>query len=120
MAIVDLPENWVEIEAVLLNQPGYCHRAPIRERQGWTIDYLGERTNQEKAQVDLGIEMPRALFIGVTRVRVTGDNGELEFRDSIRVLNPSGDRVIYLPEGTTAQRPSSPVRGMMRWNSQQS
>ena len=47
---------------------------------------------------------------------LSGENGAIEFRGSLRVHDGSGDRYIRLPSGTLSQRPSSPVSGQARYN----
>lgn len=133
-----LPANRAAIEEELLRQPGRRHNAPVRHwRPGWTLDTLRARTAKANALIAAGEANPRALSIGATRVWVTGeiltasnenlyistpiddlsgDNGIVEFRDSLQVLDGAGDKVIWTPGGTTAQRPISPSNGQIRYN----
>ena len=134
------PENRAEIEAELLQQPGYRLLAPVRNwKPGWSMDYLRERTAKAHLLLSQGASLVRALSIGTTRIwedaevltaanmnlyvsgimdDLAGRNGEQELEDSLRVLNgDDGDRFLGVPGGTTNQRPSSPRAGTFRFNS---
>ena len=46
-----------------------------------------------------------------------GRNGVVELESSLAVQDGTGgDRYVQVPSGTTAQRPSNPEVGMMRFN----
>ena len=48
---------------------------------------------------------------------LAGRNGPVEYENSLAIENgDDGDHFVLLPAGTTAQRPTSPAAGMMRWN----
>lgn len=48
---------------------------------------------------------------------LSGDNGVIQYRDSLAVLSGSGgDRTLNFPAGTTAQRPPNPEPGYARFN----
>ena len=48
---------------------------------------------------------------------LSGDNGVIEYRGSLAVLDGTGgDRYVRLPSGTTMERPSTPLAGYLRYN----
>ena len=126
-----------EIESQLLSLPGHRQNAPLREwRTVWSVDDLRTRVAKADALIGEGVEFPRALSIGGTRVWVTGEiltaanmnqyisqvmedlagrNGLIEFEDSISFPD-SATNPFRLPRGTTGQRPASPLNAMMRYN----
>ena len=133
------PANLSDIEAELLKQPGRRLIAPVRMwKPGWTMEDLKDRTQAAALLVAQGARLVRALSIGATRTwtlgevptasnfntyisdpidDLSGDNGPIELRDSLRVLDGTGgDRYVRLPSGTTGQRPGSPADGTLRWN----
>ena len=136
---VGWPANLGDIEAELLKQPGRRLIAPVRMwKPGWTMEDLKDRTQAAALLVAQGTRMVRALSIGATRTwtlgeiptatnfnnhisgpidDLSGDNGEIQLRDSLRVLDGSGGgRYVGLPAGTTTQRPGTPADGTLRWN----
>ena len=126
-----------EIETQLLSLPGHRQNAPLREwRTVWSVEDLRTRVAKADALIGEGVEFPRALSIGGTRVWVTGEiltaanmnqyisqvmedlagrNGLVEFEDSISFPD-SATNPIRLPRGTTGQRPANPLNAMMRYN----
>ena len=135
---VGWPANLGDIEAELLKQPGRRLIAPVRMwKPGWTMEDLKDRTQAAALLVAQGTRMVRALSIGATRTwtlaeiptatnfnnhisgpidDLSGDNGEIQLRDSLRVLDGSGGgRYVGLPAGTTTQRPGTPADGTLRW-----
>ena len=134
---VVFPSERTEIESQLLSLPGHRQNAPLREwRTVWSVDDLRTRVAKADALIGEGVEFPRALSIGGTRVWVTGEiltaanmnqyisqvmedlagrNGLIEFEDSISF--PDGaTNPFRLPRGTTGQRPANPLNAMMRYN----
>ena len=136
------PRNKAAIEAELLKQPGYRHRAIVRNWEpGWTLADLRERTARAKRMQEslLPHEFVRRMSIGPTRVwasnelltasnmntfltevlnDLAGRNGPIDLEDSLEIANGmNGNNYLLLPGGTTAQRPASPSNGMMRFNS---
>ena len=134
---VVFPYNSEAIEEELLKLPGHRLNAPLRQwNTMWTLDYLRERVAKADAIIAETGRIPRALSIGSTRVWATGEvltaanmntfisqilddlagrNGVIELDDSISFLS-SATSPLTLPRGTTAQRPSSPSNGMIRYN----
>ena len=48
---------------------------------------------------------------------LAGRNGKRDREASLEVLSgPDGNRYVRIPQGTTAQRPSSPAAGYLRFN----
>ena len=136
---VEWPKEKAGIETELLKHPGQ-HRldSPIREwKPGWTVADLEARTALAEGKHEEGKQL-RKLSIGATKSWVDGEilrqtdlltyvngpindnagrNGVTDHEDSLTVLDGSdGDRYIGLPGGTTAQRPTSPGAGAVRWN----
>ena len=137
---VAYPPQRLEIEAELLRMPGERWNAPLRHwRPDWTLDYLRERTEQAARKVLAGEPFPHSLSIPLPvdfatgqvlfaaeldhlndiASALSGDDGRVDYRDSIAVLSGTGgNRYIGLPSGTTAQRPTGLDTGIiaMRYN----
>ena len=133
---MEFPAEREAIEEELKKLPGHRQNAPLRQWQtSWTLDDLRVRVAKADALIAEGVLNPRSLSIGATRVWTTGEiltaanmnlyisqvlddlagrNGLIELEDSLSL--PAGDSALVLPGGTTAQRPSSPQTGMMRFN----
>lgn len=132
-ANVVFPDDRPQIEAELLRQPGHRYFAPVRHwRPGWTLADLEVRTARANSLLASNPgQMVRALSIGLPRTwtvgenlsatnmniyissilsDLSGDNGVVEFRNSIQADS------IIMPGGTTAQRPAD-AAGRLRWNS---
>lgn len=127
------------IEAELLRQPGRRLLSRVRHwRPDWTLEDLKDRTAKANELIAQGIVSPASLSIALTRTwtageiptamnfnnhvstpidDLSGDNGTIELRDSLEVLDGSaGDRFLGFPAGSQAQRPTTRPVGATRLN----
>ena len=132
------PNNIIDIENEILQQPGMCERSPYRDWQpSWTLGDLKARTilawqmvENDPNATGLSISSTRLWAVGETVtaanvIRYINNpindiagrrNPPTQFEDSIEVLDGAGNRYILLPRGTTSQRPAIPKVGMTRYN----
>ena len=106
---VVLPINRAEIEAELLQQPGFRGKTAFRNWQlNWDMQHLRYRTSRAREQMEAGVQNPRGASIGATRLWSVGEiltasnkntferqvfrdlagrNGPIEYEDAIVLYN---------------------------------